>query len=575
MRSVGFRSRASLITEVRGLLASFLLVALVYGRALGFGFARVEEAQLAEAVGVVDLAGIWNGIFMNLARVGDGDGGLSGLWRPSVNVAYLLAGWIGQGDAWAFRLLALASLVVLGWSSRKMLGRSRGRDLVLMLVVLHPMMSAAVLDVLALPSLLMAVCAVLAVTTTGRAPVFWTMAAMGAHEAAAIIPFIAMGFRVDAKGERRGDERWTRPALGVLAWWLLLFVLETAGVIGRDAISIPTLEGVSHSAAQVWFYAGRLLLPIAPVFARSAPEFLSPWTGLAWVGLLTVLWVSLRSKKPRIEPVGPGFAAGLCCVLLALLAAGGLVSVVPGYGEGRLALPIVGLAWMLASRHTSRVASWTLVPLFFVLTLSRVGVWKDPIGLWAESHRALPGDAMVSLEYGQRLIATNPTMAVGLMGQVLSATGPSTSDAQRYKAHIGAIQAWFEIGNDKRALPHLAAIADPDSEQGDWLLVRRCVLETRFGVDEASYTPGTVLSPIARVCTEAARRFPRHARLANAAGVEAAIRGDAERARYFLQRAVELAPHNADYRRSFSLIPMNVMGWSSDEPLSPDPAAAP
>jgi Tfp pilus assembly protein PilF len=70
-------------------------------------------------------------------------------------------------------------------------------------------------------------------------------------------------------------------------------------------------------------------------------------------------------------------------------------------------------------------------------------------------------------------------------------------------------------------------------------------------------------------------RYPKDSRLANAAGVEAAIRGDFDRAREFLQRAVELAPHSAEVRRNFSRIPMNVTGWVQDEPISPDPAAAP
>jgi hypothetical protein len=38
---------------------------------------------------------------------------------------------------------------------------------------------------------------------------------------------------------------------------------------------------------------------------------------------------------------------------------------------------------------------------------------------------------------------------------------------------------------------------------------------------------------------------------------------------------VELAPHSAEVRRNFSRIPMNVTGWVQDEPISPDPAAAP
>jgi len=545
------------------------MTALVYGRSLGYGFARTEDEKLAAAVGRVDLAGIWNGLFLDWSRVAEG---LSTLWRPTVNLAYLIAGWVGGGDPWAFRFVALACLVVLVWAARKPLGQRQGRDLVLALIVFHPMTSAAVLDVSAMPALLCAMCSVLAITHRGRPAFFWAMAALGAHEAAMFLPLIAMGVRRDAQGERLGPERWLTPLAGVIIAAGLAFTLRSLGMIGADAVGIPTLDGMVEAASHVWFYMGRLLLPLLPVFARTAPTFENPWPAMSWVLLLGVLWIVIRSKRPRGNPVGPGFAAGFCCVVLSLLASGGLVSEVVGYGEGRLMLPIVGLAWMLASRPTPRAAGWALLVAFVPLTFLRVAVWADPVKLWAESHRARPSDTMVSLEYGQRLIGLDSARAVGLLEQVVASKPAPTS---AFKAQLGLIQAWFELDQDRRALPHLARIADPNSRDNSWLLVRRCILETRFGVDESEYKEGTVLSPLARVCGEAAARYPRHARLANAAGVQAAIRGDTEQAQGLLQRAVELAPHSAEYRRGFTRIPMHVMGWQEDEPLSPDPAAAP
>ena len=100
-------------------------------------------------------------------------------------------------------------------------------------------------------------------------------------------------------------------------------------------------------------------------------------------------------------------------------------------------------------------------------------------------------------------------------------------------------------------------------------------METRFGFDEAQYTTVAVKSSLASVCDEASNRYPMDARLANAAGLEAAVRGDTERARALLRKAAELAPHNAEYRRTFSRMPMDMVGWHEDVPISPDPAAAP
>jgi len=489
-----------------------------------------------------------------------------------VNLTFLIAGWLGGGEAWAFRLIGLTTLVVLGWAARRLVGRGMGRDLVLCLVVFHPMMSAAVLDITALPMLLMATFTVLALNHQGRTAFIFTLLAMGAHEAAAVTPLLAIAFARGGDGAMRSDARWQGPFLAVVVWWSVLAALMFAGVVGREAISIPTVDGAIDAAAQVWFYLERLILPFSPLYARTAPVFGPPWTGVAWIGLFVALWLSLRTGSARLKPIGPGFAAGFTTILLSLLGMGGFLSESPGYGEGRLALPIVGFAWMLASRPPVRVAAWTLVPLFAVLSMMRVGVWSDPNQLWAESHKARPNDTMVALEYGQRLITGDPSSAMELFSQVLAAN-PSESHA--FRAHVGAIQARFELGDERGALPHLAATADPEDERNGWLLVRRCILETRYSVDEAQYPVGMVVSPLVRVCGEASSRFPQHARLANAAGIEAAIRGDIGRAQTLIQRAVELAPNNAEYRETFSRIPMNTLGWISEEPLSPDPAAAP
>jgi hypothetical protein len=477
---------------VRGLFASILLVALVYGRTLGFDFARTREERLAEAVGLVDLAGVWNGLFMDLSRLTDGIDGFAPLWRPTVNFAYLMAGWIGGGEAWGFRLVSMFVLVLIAWRARLMVGRNRGRALVLCIIVLHPMTSAAVVDISAMPSLLLALGSVLALTARGKRPFWWTLVALGAHEAAAIIPLIAIGFNRDGDGQARNEGRVRWPLLAVGGWWGMLGLLRVFDILSESAISVPNTESMRLAASNLWFYMGRLLMPMEPVFARSAPQFLEPWPALAWVSLLVVLLVVVRGGHPRKDPVGPGFAAGFCCVLLALLASGGLMSEVPGYGEGRLALPIVGLAWMLASRPSVRNATWVAVPMLLALSMMRVGVWANPVDLWSESHRAQPRDTMVSLEYGKRIQTSKPALAVGLFEQVL-ADGPQ--GLRRWEAHVGVVHAWLALGSDDRALPHLAQIADPTDKENSWLLVRRCLLETRFGVDEHDYEPGAVLYP--------------------------------------------------------------------------------
>lgn len=564
-----FRSQASFITEFRGLCLCFVLTLLVYGRTLGFAFARTEELKLADALGRLDFAGVWRGLLFDPSVI---DSQFSTLWRPVSNIGFLFSGWLGDGEPWAFRLVSIGLLAVLIWAARRTLGKRMGRDLVALLIAFHPMTSAAVIDVSALPLLMSATFAVLAVTVPKRWAVAFTILAIGSHEVGFLIPFVAMGIRRDALGDERPESRFLWPFWACVGGLLLGFGAQAAGVIGQSAFGLPSVQGALESAGHAWFYMTRVLAPMAPVFARTPPDFPAPWPAFAWVLTLTVLWLVIRNRSPRADPVGPGFAAGLCCLLLGLLGTGGLMSEEPGYGEARLIFPIVGLAWMLSSRPVGRAAGWSMLTVFVPLTLIRIGVWANPVDLWAESHRARPSDVMVSLEYGERLVTLEPAMAVGLLEQVVSA---DQGNENVFRARVGLIQAWFELGQDRRALPHLARIADPEDADHSWLLVRRCILETRFGVDENDYEGLEVKSSIASVCGEASARYPMDARLANAAGLEAAVRGDTERARMFLRKAAELAPHNAKYRRSFSRMPMDVMGWHEDEPISPDPAAAP
>ena len=128
---VKFPLRASSTSEARGLLASIILVAVVYGRGLGYGFVREGEEAFAAALGLTDLTGIWTGFLRNLSAVVADPTVFSTLWRPTVNLALLCAGWMGGGEAWAFRLVSLTALVVLAWAARRLVGRGMGRDLVL------------------------------------------------------------------------------------------------------------------------------------------------------------------------------------------------------------------------------------------------------------------------------------------------------------------------------------------------------------------------------------------------------------------------------------------------------------
>ena len=294
---------------MRRLFASIVLVFLIYGRALWYEFVRPAEGEMAKAVGLIDTVGIFNGLMINLSRVSDDPSGFSALWRPTVNLVYLLSGWLGGGAAWPFHLFALLMLSVLAWRASAAVSPGAGRTLVLLLVCLHPMMSAAVLDVSAMPSLLLALCGVFAVTTRKWRSFWWTYAALGAHEAAIFLPFVAMALRRDVAGELRRPQRWQWPLLGVFGWFGTQGVLAGAGMLTHAAISLPQLDGAQQSASLVWFYLGRLFVPFVPVYSRTLPHFEAPWPALAWVALLVSLLFLVRLGRARDRPSGSGRGA--------------------------------------------------------------------------------------------------------------------------------------------------------------------------------------------------------------------------------------------------------------------------
>ena len=186
--------------------------------------------------------------------------------------------------------------------------------------------------------------------------------------------------------------------------------------------------------------------------------------------------------------------------------------------------------------------------------------------LWEESHKARPNDAMVGLEYGSvdhRRAHTSRRVLAGPRGEPAS---------QAFRAHVGSIQARFELGDDAARCPisrqqrirlmirmggSCTALHPRDPLQRRWALYRL------NGREPAGEGLRRGPSPVSPSCTTGERGW-----------TEAAIRGG-QPGQVLIQRAVELAPNNAEYRETFSRIPMNTMGWISDEPLSPDPAAAP
>jgi len=551
---------------VRVGLAALALVVLIYGHTMGFGFVRPSEVALGEAMALADPLALIDAATSDLSRLnGDGVGFRSG-WQPAVAISYVLDGLLGGGAPWSFRLTNLLLLIALATAAACRLPMGAARWLVLTVVVAHPMQTAAVLDITARDELMLALFGTLAVSLRGYWSPVCGLLAMAAHPVGIVVPFLAASAGVE-QGQR---QRWR---LGLHMAALLVWLGARFGFAARGWVPGSSLWGsvdaAQAAAAQVWVYLFQLVLPVEPIFARSPPVFSGELMAVAAASLLVVGLLMLRIRRVEDRP-SAGF--GVAIVIVPLLFASGLLADTGVYGESRLSWPIVGLAWFLVARPSIQGLAWAMLPVWIGFTMLRAPDWASPSTLWEAAYESRPNDLMIVHHLGRTLTQTDPARAVGLLERV---TQDPDHPARRLHAHRLLVGAYRDLGEDRRALPHLARVADPREPGNEALLALRCTLETRYGVSERDYPAGTVSAPLARVCSAAGGHWPENAALQNAAGTEAAVRGDFEAATQFYRRAVELEPDNGDFRRDLSRLPSATMGWGMNDALSRDPAAAP
>ncbi len=547
------------------LLAALLLVAALYGQSVWFGFCRPEQFALGEAMLVADPLSLLDAFTTDLSALNGDVHGFRGDWHPVVALSYVIDGLLGGGKAWSFHLSNVVLLGLIGWLAAFRLPKGPSRWLVLVLVVAHPMQTASVLDVSARGELLLALFGTAALVTRGRWSFVCSLLAMASHPVGVLAPLLAV---VGSRAKPGLQRMVLLGHAGAMAIWFGLRTILGEMATVRLTPILGSVAEVQSAPAHVWVYLLQLMVPAEPVFGRSPLRFEPEMEGVAAASLLIIGLALIRFKG------SPGQRSPVYCtalVILPLLLGTGLLSGMGEYGEARLCWSVVGLAWLLVCRPSFQGMGWAMVPLWVGLSVFRVGDWSSSTRLWETAYNNVSSDLLIAHHLGRALVDTEPARAAGLLEQV---TQDWDHEQRRLQAHRTLVDVYRTLGKDRDSLPHLARVADPRVPGTGDLLMLRCKLETRYGILERDYPTGTVSAPLAQVCTVAAGQRPTDASLQNAAGMEAAVRGDYEAATELFRRAVELEPDNGRFRRDLAQLPTPTLSWGLGDPLSPDPAAA-
>lgn len=504
-------------------------VLLLYGRAIGHGFVHDDHELLEHSRRLADLGTLPTALGEDLFWLADGAVRPSPYWRPVVVLSYYLDRQVGQGAAWSFHLSNLIYLALLGWAAGRDLG-PRVRVAALTLLLAHPMMSEVALNITARTDLLAALFGLLALRSAGGRAALLTLLALGSKEVAIVVPLMAAG-GAWLEGDRR-ISRWLPHALAVAGWAVVRTALVSTWGVASEDRGLPTAASALEAPARIGFYVSRMLWPLDPVAARQLPELSQTQVALGWAGLaLALLLVARRRSREALH-------AGL-----PLVPVSGLLASPVRYAEGFLCWPLVGLTRGLA--QASPALTLALAVPCAVLTWDRVQDWRDEPTLWAEARADYPEDPLIAGKFGVSVRSEDPAAAEAALRQgVEGVRDPRLR--REWGAHLAA--ALIDADRWREALPYLRAAARPDDPEASWALMARCTVEAGERLPSDPSAP-----PLSEVCAEATRRSPNDADLWNAAGVEAASRGDLPAALERFTSAAALAPDREDIRNNLAL----------------------
>ena len=483
--------------------ALFGLVALLYGRALGFEFVFDDRVLLEGNAALGDLGTLPEALTSELFHFSSTRA--SPYWRPTITATYYLERALFGAGPVGFHLGSLLWAGLASFALFLVVRDHHGERAGLVAAVLltaHPLVVEPVVNIASRTDVVCAALALLALRSRPGLAAVLAFLACGAKEPAVLLPLAALAL------DRR-ERRWIGMAVGVGLYVVLRFVV----LLDVDVeASGPTSASAFGAGERMLHLLARVVFPWGGSPAAEVPPAGGALAAVAWLGVLT-----LCAGLARTRGLG---RVGALFVLVPLLLVSGLLQGEPRFGDGLVYLPLVGVL-LIASSRLAELPTWAvggLVLLCAGLGQGRVSEWKDERTLWEATHERIPNDGAVRLNLARTLVDDDPERALELLAEPLPFT-----DTRR-QGEVAEVRAYASVatGRDPRADLVVALRGDASP----WTLAMSCV------------------HALPETCARAVQVSPDDPALWDAWGIEAGP--GAERVERF-ERACALSPDEGPY----------------------------
>ncbi len=505
---------------VRAATLLLLVVAVVYGRALGFGFTYDDRALIELNAALGDLSTLPQALLRDLFFHAEGVR-TSPYWRPVVTLSYYADYWLSGGRSAGFHLNNLLMLWGASLGLWKVLQSRWGDQQALawaLLFAVHPAQVEAATNIAARTDLYCVAFGIWGLLLAKSRPVLslgMVLAACGSKEVGLVFPLVYWAWW------GRGRYSWKAPAVGVIGFLAVRWALVSQWDIEAGGMS---WEAWCHAGSRTVALFAQLLAPI-PVAYGSLMGESSPWAMAGgWALVIGAGWLGWRRRLQA-----PGLAAGTVLMIVPVLIAMVASPVAPRVSQGFLVLPVLGLVFALQVWFQERRSVFLpLCGIVVVLALtsgSRVGIWKTDTTLFETSHAQSPDDPNVALNLARSVVLENPKRSLALLEGV-----EPTGERRKREAAAVRARALLSLDRQEEALGWLKRAAATETESA-WAVGTLCVL-LAGGEDEQSE----------KSCQVAVALLPDDPDVANAMGIVYAHGGDLANAGSWFGKAVSLEP---------------------------------
>ncbi|MCP4804829.1 MAG: hypothetical protein GY884_05705 [Proteobacteria bacterium] len=432
-------------------VALLAMVALLYGRAVGFEFVYDDRVLVEGNAALGDLGTLPRALSRDLFHFSETR--VSPYWRPTVTLSYYVErALFGAGPA-GFHMGNLVFAWLAGFALFLLVRDHHGERAGLVaagLFIAHPLLVEPVVNIASRTDLVCAALALFALRSRPALGFVLAFLACGAKEPAVLLPVASLVW------DRR-EPRWKALAAGV-ALYLVLRVAVFASLEPESAG--PTLASALGAGERALHLLSRVVFPWGGSPAAQVPSASGALAVVGWLGVGTLVLGLTRTR---------GLArAGGVFVLGPLLMVAGLLQGEPRFGDGLVLLPLIGVVLIAAPRLGS-LPLWIAGPTILLLAglgQLRIGDWTDEETLWETTHARMPRDPAIRLNLARTIAPEQPERAIALLHEV---TFP---DARR-RGEVHEVRAFARVLTAGDPTADLAVALE--GEPSAWTLVTACV----------------------------------------------------------------------------------------------------